>query len=653
MRLFFGILLFGMLCRGETYEQLNAQLKNAAEKQVIHRLKSQIAGAALQRLETETLSKKDQQALRTQVRAYCADVQLGAMDVWYGESVVAWGRLLLFDGKWEEARVQLLDQAEVLQNIERNLRANAIPVSSVSPVAGCRYVLGETYRVEYETFQTLEPAVEALRHFYNVYIKYSDSPWGEKARVKAESMQAELERHGKQVRIDLGPHKDSFIAAKFRLGSKYMAEGRYADAVEPIETAINYFPETVKSVQALRNLAVCKQELGEADEAYMIAEYCCERFAADTNAPLAVLSLGRRAVDAGNEEQGEQLFNLYLASFPEHEKRAEIFSWFAWRAFKSDEMKKAMPFFQSLETELRRIGETGERLEKAVYLQAVTPPDPEKLDAFIAEFSCSERVASALSEKSQALLVAGDFEGAFQTLEKLKSEFPEAPASRRALAGLIVAAVEAGRFDVAERVLGRMLEDQDEYGPDVYLATGEGLLSAEQFALAEKAFAAVPDDERAVFGTAACKFGGADFEGSFQALENLLADFPGTGSFHDARLMQARCLVELGRTNEAVAAYADAGRDYAVTLEMAGVLSDPEERLAAYQRVALLADPKAEGHRPLIAESILQSLPLCLELRKYDLALAACDQFETLFPEHGQLPAIENFRKEAERASAD
>lgn len=189
---FIGILLSGSLCRGERYEQLSSLLNAASEKQEIHRLKSQVADAAVGRLETESLSKKEQQTLRNRVRAYCADVQLGAMDVWYGESVVTWGRLLLHEGKWEDARAQLLDQAEVLQNIERNLKANDIPVSSISPVAGCRYVLGETYRVEYETVRALEPAVEALRHFCNVYIKYSDSPWGEKAQAAAETMQTEL-----------------------------------------------------------------------------------------------------------------------------------------------------------------------------------------------------------------------------------------------------------------------------------------------------------------------------------------------------------------------------------------------------------------------------------------------------------------------------
>lgn len=660
LRIFICFMLSGLVCGAASYDELQEQLKSATEEPEVHRLKSQIAGAALQCLEHGAASKTEEKKLRAQVQAYCADVQLGSMDVWYGESVVSWGRLLLLDGKWRESRELLLEQAEVLQNIEKNLKANNLPVSSISPVAGCRYVLGETYRIEFEEFQTLEPAVEALKHYYNVYIKYGDSPWGEKAQVKAEAMQEILEAGGKQVRIDLGPHKKTFVANKFKLGARMVAEERYEDAIEPIETAINYFPETRQSVQALRNLAMCKLRLGMEDEVMAIAEYCCERFASDTNSPLAVLGIGRQAIEIKQEELGEELFALYLQNFPEHQHRVDILSWFAWRAYKVEEWEKVARFFQSLETELRRIGQHDELLEKAVFIQAIHPVHPEKLDAFMAEFPESERVSSALSKKAQAQLVAGNYSEAFQTLETLKEKFPDAPASKKALSGLIVASVEAGKFDIAEQVLNRMLEDKKAYGYDVYLSTGEGLLKSEKFKLAETAFKAVPLNakrafvEQALMGTASCRFGRNSFEDCFQVLEELLAKYPTTGRFYDARLMQARCLVQMGRMDDAVTAYAEVGsQDYSVTIEMAGVLTDPEERLAAYQRVALLADPQEAENQPLIAASIVESLPLCMELRKYNLALGACDQFEELFPDHENIPTIGKFRREAERALAN
>ncbi|MDF7823222.1 CDC27 family protein [Pontiellaceae bacterium B12227] len=637
-----------------TYEELTEALKTTSDNNTLHRLRAQTAEAGIQRLENEDLSATARKKLKAEIHAHCADVQLGTMDLWYGSSVVSWGRLMLLEGKWKEVRSALLDQAEVLQNIEKNLAANTIPVSSISPVAGCRYMLGETYRLEYEEFQTLEPAAQALKHFYNVYIKYGDSPWGEKAQEKAEAAQCFLENNGRQVRIELGPHKEAFVANKFKLGVRLMTEERYADAIGPIETAINYFPETGKSVEALRNLAFCHFKLEQDDQARMVAEYLCERFSSDTNAPAALLGLGRKAISAGCEEFGEGLFTLYLQTFPEHENRSGILSYFAWKAYKAEDWERAALFFQSLEIVLRSNGATGPELQKAVFIQATHPLSAEKLEAFMLEFPESEWAAPALNKKAQALLVKGDFDGAFQTLEKLKRNYPDTSVSKNALAGLIVAAVDAARFDIAEQVLEHMLEDEESYGPDIYLTTGEGLLSAKQFILAEKAFLAVPQNERALFGTASCRFGLNDFESSFQTLEKLLNQFPGIGKFYDARLMQARCLVQLNRIDEACTAYAEAsnGQDYAVNFEMANVLIEPEARLAAYQRIALLADPDISANRPLIAESIVASLPLGIELKKYDLVLAGCDQFEALFPQHGQLPTIGTFRKEAERALA-
>ncbi|MDF7808406.1 tetratricopeptide repeat protein [Pontiellaceae bacterium B12219] len=653
------LLLIGTFCQAQTYELYSEALKTATDQNSTHRLKAQIADAAIQRLETEELSKTAVKKLREEIQAHCADVQLGAMDLWYGNSVVTWARLMVLDGKWKEARSMLWDQAEVLQNIEKNLTANDIPVSSISPVAGCRYLLGETYRMEYEEFQTLEPAAEALRHFYNVYIKYGDSPWGERAGEQAEAAQAFLESNGKQVRIDLGPHRDAFIANKFQLGARLMADERYADAIEPIETAINFFPETGRSVEALRNLALCQLNLGHDEQVTLISEYLCERFQSDTNAPLALLGIGRNYIEGGNESNGEQIFDLYLAAFSDDSHRADIISYFAWKAYKAERWEEAVGRFQALETLLREKEQHGLELEKAVYIQATHPADPVKLDAFMDEFPESEFLASALNKKAQSLLVAGDFDAAFQTLETLQEQFPEAAATRSALSGLIVAAVDAERFDVAEQVLDRMLEDQESYGYDVYLSTGDGLLASGRFALAEKAFSAVPMTakrafaERALFGRGACQFGRELFDVSFQTLENLLSQFPTTGTFYDARLMQARSLVQLGRIDEAAAAYAEvvaAKQDYAITFEMAAVLAEPEEQLAAYQRIALLADPTVKENRELIADSILTSLPLCMELQKYELVLSSCDQFEDLFPEHEQLPTLGTFRKEAERA---
>jgi len=604
----------------QSYNELAGKLGSANGKVEIHRLKAQVAEAAIQRLETQKLAASARKKLKAEVVAYCSDVQLGLMDVWYGSSVVTWSRLLLLDGDWRGARSMLWDQAEVLQNIEHNLAAAKLPVSALSPVAGCRYFLGETYRIEYEETGELEPATEALRHFYNVYVKYGDSPWGGLAGEKAEEAKAFVESLGKQVRVDLGKHRATFVANQFRFGARLAAQGRNAEAVDRYLAALNAFPKAGKAVDALRNLGICWIELERCEETLVVAEYLCEQFLADTNAPAAVLAIGRRFLEQ-DEPSADWVFEKYLATFPNDPHRVDILSHFAWKAYKAKNLDEAATRFQILEAALRVAGETGDPLEKAVYIQADCSKNPADYDRFVAEFPSSELAPRSLGEKAQALLVADRFEAAFQTLETLSERYPEA---------------SVGKLQA------------------VYLSSGEALLADGKFAVAQRAFSAIsPPTDPSFYGLAAAQFGQGHFAECFQTLEKLLSHFPAAGSFRGARLMQARALEKLGRTDEAIGAYREVlatKHNYAVAFELAQILPDPEERLAAYQRIALLADPSEEANLPLIADSLLASLPLGLELEKHALVLDTCDQFQKQFPNHEKVPTLGTFRKEASDA---
>ncbi len=611
------LLVAGNIGFAQTYEELSDELKAATENPAIHRLKTQLAKRCVERLETETLSATAAKKLKAEAFSLCSDVQLGAMDLWFGDSVVVWSRLLLLDGDWRGARFILLDQAEVLQNIERNLAAGKLPVSAISSVAGCRYFLGETYRIEYEKTGELEPAIEALKHYYNVYIKYGDSPWGAAAQGKAEAAKTFVESQGKQVRIDLGNHRAAFVASQFKLGARLMAQEKYAAATDPLLAALNYFPESGKSIDGLRNLGICWSQLDRREEALMATEYLCERFGSDTNTPAAVLVIGRQFLEK-DPLAADQVFEKYLATFPNDIHRVDIFSHFAWKAYKAEDWPEAAVRFQTLETALRANGETGEPLEKAVYIQAACTKKPADYDRFVSEFPESELAPRALGEKAQALLVADNFEAAFQTLEALSERYPEASVERL---------------------------------QTVYLSSGEALLADSKFAVAQKAFSSIsPATDQSLCGLAAAQFGQQQFAESFQTLEKLLVQFPTTGRFREVRLMQARTLVQLGRTPEAIAAFGEvlaARPDSAVAFERAQILPDPEARLAAYQRIALLADPSEKENLPFIAESLLASLPLCIELKRWQLALDSCDQFEQQFPTHEKRPILGTFRKEA------
>lgn len=677
----------------ESYDAYAARLQTERNKAEIHQIKAQMADALMGQLEHESLSKAAQKKKRAELLSLCSDVQLGAMDIWYGQSVVTWARLFLHEGDWPEARSVLIGQAEVLQNIEKNLIANKIPVSSISPLAGCRYYLGETYRLEYLKSNELEPAIEAFKHFYNVYIKYGDSDYGPLAEEKVENIRAFIEAKEKKIRIDLTKHRHAFLVNKFRFGARLTEEGEYDQALNQYLDALNYYPESSKSPEALRNVAICFLNQGHDESVLMTVEYMCERFKGDIQSPAAVLGVGRCYIDDGKLRKGERIFDLYLNTFPEDVHRADILSYFGWKAYKAEqwaaagryfkqvvdlnhsiqaqraradcamkmnEWEMAAEHFNRLENMLRTAGEQGSALEKSVYFQGHCLKDLDVYDRFLNEFPESDLAARVMRETAQVHVLAGHIDVAFDVLEKMEERYPDSPDVRIALAGLIGAAADEGRFDIAEQVLDHMVKDANNYGYDIYISTGESLLTGKKFAMAEKAFDAVPllnakqkFVARALYGKAAALYGLNEYDMACQTIEKLIKKFPKTGLYYDARLLEARSRVELDQMDAAIAAYGEvvaATQDLQVAFEMAEIMPNMVNQLAAYQRIAVLADPAEEGNRALIEKSLLASLSLCLEMHRFQAAIDSCNQFDALFPNHEKRMIVDKFRKEAQYA---
>ncbi len=173
----------------------------------------------------------------------------------------------------------------------------------------------------------------------------------------------------------------------------------------------------------------------------------------------------------------------------------------------------------------------------------------------------------------------------------------------------------------------------------VQFTKAKTLVESERFA--EALVALEPLDEK--FAEPVCYYRGvAQFEtganeAAIQTLEKLLTEWPASAFTYEAMFVQGRAYVAAGKNGEAVRVFGDI-LDFAdddlllnrASLELGRAQTDPAEKLASFQRVALLADP--EKYADLIAEALTESLPLYLELARYDDLLADADRLLEKFP---------------------
>jgi len=146
------------------------------------------------------------------------------------------------------------------------------------------------------------------------------------------------------------------------------------------------------------------------------------------------------------------------------------------------------------------------------------------------------------------------------------------------------------------------------------------------------------------------------YEESFQTLEKLLMAWPASAFFFDAQFVQGRAYVAAGQHDDAIRVFGDilnfASDDLLIhraSLELGRAQTDPAEKLASFQRVALLADPENEEHTALIADALFESLPLYLELARADDLLADADRLLSEFPTLGKTEEINALKNQAQQ----
>ena len=651
--------------------------------------------AALARL--LVADEKPAEEILTRAQKLCEDVQLGGLDLWFGQAVVTWAQVMTLREEWDEALSVLETQLELLRQLEVVLAEQGQPVSLISPLAGARYWLGICYEHE-------EKRAEALTQFYNVYVQYGDSPWGPKAQEKAQALMAYFEGQGKTVKIDLGANRAKMEESAFRVARRLFFEKQYAEAVPVYLDALNEYPEGDEAVTAIRELCLSAIHLGDDLHSKAVGHYLSERFAGIPAAGDALLSAGKGALDNRQEPLAWWMYNRYLDAFPAHPRAAGVlYSLAALRRQNGDTEGAAILLNRIVEdypdstTHARALGRlawnafevkdwAAAAAQFAPYVEAEVDPK-QKTQAQFAMADSYRQLALASPDRSsvwknegvQAQPASSDWKTALEIFQVLETSLAAAverfgvpeetlafnrPFLEKSVfyqAACLARLGEAGR---AVETYARFIETfpEAEAIPQARLAQAQVLIENRRFV--EALAALEPFDETAerkhlepaLFWRGTALFETGRNEEAIQTLEMLLNAWPATAFFVDTQFVQGRAHAAAGQAEEAIRLFGDllniASDDlliHRISLELGRAQADPSEKLASFQRVALLGDPENREHAVLIAEALFESLPLYLGLTRYDDLLADSDRLLADFPNIGKAGEIAAFRKQAQQ----
>lgn len=318
------------------------------------------AQALVKAAEKKTGDEKEK--LLQEVLKLCEVLQWGGMDLHFVDSIVIMANVELARGNADAARKVLMDHMDIIKPIDDTLKELGLPLRE-SPMAGARSLLGRLWKEEADRLagqddkanEAIRAYSKALGEYYNVFVKYGDSPSGPTAGIMAKDIKSILEtQYGKTVKIDLGNIDQRKVAGtEFRMGDNLFRQKKHADAAAEYLRVLEQFPEAGElSIGALGNLAQCYMHQNDHLYAKMVALYLGERFAGKSDIPArALVSLGKLYEDSGNVEMGLYMYDQYLTYCPTDSRAGQVLFYLASKAEQAKDQEKADAFYAKIITD--------------------------------------------------------------------------------------------------------------------------------------------------------------------------------------------------------------------------------------------------------------------------------------------------------------
>jgi len=298
----------------------------------------------------EGADPKDRAAYLKQVRDI-ANQLMWVQDLWFGKSIVMLAHVEMIEGNLDKAQSLIDEFASQLIQMDETLRQQEAetdePLSKLSPMAECRYMLGVMMQDKAERLMAANGPREqiitllagklrggarsngALQHFYTVFAKYPETSWAADAGTRAEQVRQALIKMGAEIKITIDPEQMTRIQRmQFQGARALFNQQRFAEAVEGYLKVLGLFPEQEMSVKVLPELAECYIETGEEIYAQTVTRYLAERFARH---PALMVDAGDGVVNVAEAYgvrkrpvEREEAYDLFFAHFKDHPRTAGI-----------------------------------------------------------------------------------------------------------------------------------------------------------------------------------------------------------------------------------------------------------------------------------------------------------------------------------------
>jgi TolA-binding protein len=314
----------------------------------------------------EKKSGDDKNKLLEEVLKLCEALQWGGLDLQFVDSIVIMANVELARGKPEAARKVLMSHMDIIKPIDDTMKQLDLPMRE-SPMAGARSLLGRLLKEEADHLagqqgkeaDAVSAYSGALLEYYNVFIKYGDSPWGPTAGLMSKEIKDILEtKYGKTVKIELPPDlMDKAAGTEFTMADNLFRQKKYTEAASEYTNVLARFPEAGDlSMGALGNLLQCHMRLDDTLYAKMVAAYLGERFGnRKSDIPArALVSVGKLYEDSGNAELGLYMYNQYLKFFPHDSRAGQILFYLAQKAEQEQKQELADSYYAKIITDYQQ-----------------------------------------------------------------------------------------------------------------------------------------------------------------------------------------------------------------------------------------------------------------------------------------------------------